>query len=72
MRDEKLLERLTQIWGVAGYESEVRKAIEEVVRPYVDDMWTDAVGNLITVKKGTDGPGKKKIMYAAFAKLKKM
>ena len=65
MRDEKLLERLTQVWGVAGYESEVRKAIEEVVKPYVDEMWTDAVGNLITVKKGTDGPGKKKIMYAA-------
>ena len=65
MRDEKLLERLTQIWGVAGYESGVRKAIEEEVREYADEMWSDAVGNLIVLKKGTDGPDKKKIMYAA-------
>ena len=62
MRDEKLLEELTQIWGVAGYEKAVRLYIEEVVRPYADEMWSDAVGNLIVLKKGA---GKKKIMYAA-------
>ena len=43
MRDEKLLEKLTQIWGVAGFESSVREAIEEIVKPYADEMWTDAV-----------------------------
>ncbi len=28
MRDEKLLEKLTQIWGVSGYEKAVREAIK--------------------------------------------
>ena len=64
MRDERLLEKLTQIWGVSGYETEVRKAIEDEVRPFADEMWTDAVGNLIVLKKGTGGNGKK-IMYSA-------
>ncbi len=65
MREEKLLETLTGIWGVAGYESAVRKAIEEVVRPWADEMWTDGVGNLIVLKRGQEGPDKKRIMYAA-------
>ena len=65
MRDERLLEKLTQIWGVAGFESAVREAIEEIVKPYADEMWTDAVGNLIVLKKGTEGPDKKKIMDSA-------
>lgn len=65
MRDEALLEKLTQIWGASGYETEVRLFIEEQVKPYADEMWTDAVGNLIVLKKGTGGSDSKKIMYAA-------
>lgn len=65
MRNEKLLEKLTQLWGVAGYEKEVRKAIEEEVAPYADEMITDAIGSLIVLKKGKGGPNSKKIMYAA-------
>ena len=65
MRNEKLLEALTQIWGVSGYETQVRKFIKEEVRSYADEMWTDAVGNLIVVKKGTAGPHSRKIMYSA-------
>ena len=65
MRDEKLLEALTQIWGVSGYERDVRKFIEKEVKPCADEMWTDAVGNLIVLKKGTQGPGSRKIMYCA-------
>ena len=29
MRNEKLLKELTQLWGVAGYEKEVRNYIEK-------------------------------------------
>ena len=65
MRDEKLLEELTQLWGVAGYEKEVRAYIEEKVKPYADEILTDAIGNLIVLKKGTGGENAKKIMYAA-------
>ncbi len=62
MRDEALLERLTQLWGVSGYEKLVREAIAEEVKPYADKVWTDPIGNLIAFKKGR---GEKKIMYAA-------
>ena len=62
MRDEALLERLTQLWGVSGYEKAVREAIAAEVQPYADKVWTDPVGNLIAFKKGR---GEKKIMYAA-------
>ena len=65
MREEKLLEKLTQLWGVAGYEKEVRKAIEEEVAAYADEMVTDAIGNLIVLKKGKGGADSKKIMFAA-------
>ena len=65
MRDENLLKELTQLWGVAGYEKEVRKYIEEKAAPYADEMTTDAIGNLIVLKKGTGGRNAKKIMFAA-------
>ena len=62
MRDLNLLRELTQLWGVAGYEKPVRKYIEKIVAPYADEMITDAVGNLIVLKKGIGGPKAKKIM----------
>lgn len=65
MRDEKLLEKLTQLWGVAGYEREVREAIMQEVEPYADEMVTDAIGNLIVLKKGKGGENSKRIMFAA-------
>ena len=52
MRDELLLKNLTEIWGVAGYESEVRAFIRARVEAYADEMWEDAIGNLIVMKKG--------------------
>lgn len=65
LRDEMLLERLTQLWGVSGYESGVRREIEKIVGPWADEMWTDNIGNLIVLKKGRGGPHAKKIMYSA-------
>lgn len=65
MREEELLEKLTQTQGVAGYEKEVRKLIEAEAAPYADEMIVDALGNLIVVKKGKGGVQSKKIMFAA-------
>jgi endoglucanase len=65
MREETLLKELTQLWGVSGYEREVRAFIEKEAAPYADEMLTDAIGNLIVLKKGTGGEHSKKIMYAA-------
>ena len=64
MRDEGLLEKLTQIWGVSGYEKAVREEIRGIVEPFADELWEDAVGNLIVHRKG-GSPSGKKIMYAA-------
>lgn len=60
-----MLRELTQLWGVAGFEKEVRKFIEKEAEPYGDEIYTDAMGNLIVCKKGTGGDRAKKIMYAA-------
>ena len=65
MRNEQLLKELTQLWGVAGYESEVRACIEAQVKSHADEIVTDAIGNLIVLKKGRGGERSKKIMYAA-------
>jgi putative aminopeptidase FrvX len=58
------LKELSQAVGVSGYEKEVRDIIEESIKDYVDDITTDALGNLIAYKKGI-GVNKKKIMLAA-------
>lgn len=57
------LHRLTAIWGPAGREYKVAAALEEAIRPYVDEVHTDAVGNLIAVRKGR--PGGKRVMLTA-------
>ncbi len=48
-----LLKRLSNAPGVSGNESAVRDIIANEIRPYVDDMRTDHLGNLIAFKKGT-------------------
>lgn len=58
-----LLKKLTEACGGPGQETEVRNLIKEVVTPLVDELYTDAIGNLITVKqKSNSGP---KVMLAA-------
>ncbi len=46
-----LLEKLSQAFGVSGYEYEVRNIIKEELTPFVDSMRTDSLGNLIVFKK---------------------
>lgn len=61
----ELLKELTQAWGIAGREKAVRAIIEREIKDYADEYFTDAVGNLIALKRGADHPDKKKIMLAA-------
>ena len=60
-----LLKELTQAWGVSGREKKVKAIIEREITGYADECFTDAVGNLIAVKRGIPHPEKKKIMLAA-------
>lgn len=61
----ELLKELTQAWGVSGREKNVRKIIREQVKGMADEMVTDAMGNLIVLKKGNGSPDGKKIMFSA-------
>lgn len=57
----ELLERLCQVPGIASRESLVRDVVAEELRPLVDQVKTDALGNLVAIRNG-DGP---RIMIAA-------
>lgn len=57
----KTLDRLVSAFGPSGAEGEVSQVIEELARPYVDEIVRDAMGNLICRKKGS-GP---RIMFSA-------
>lgn len=58
-----LLEKLSNAPGVSGFEEEIRKIITNELKDHVDEIEIDAMGNLITVKKGKENG--KKIMLAA-------
>lgn len=58
---QNILERLSNAHGVSGYEGSVRQVVEEEVKPYVDEIRTDKMGNLIATKRG----GSPVVMLAA-------
>jgi len=58
-----LLKALTEAFGVSGDEQEVRDILREHISPHCDEVETDALGNLVAIKRGSeDGP---KVMIAA-------
>jgi putative aminopeptidase FrvX len=59
----QLIAKLTQAYGPSGHEVPVREIIRAEVEPLADEVFTDTLGNLIAVKRGT-GQGKK-VMLAA-------
>jgi tetrahedral aminopeptidase len=57
-----LLKRLTETPGVAGREERVRRLVIDELKPLVDDIKVDALGNVVAFKKGkTD----RRVMLAA-------
>ena len=57
----ELIDTLTQTFGPSGYEKKVAGTIADLLKGKVDEIRSDALGNLICVKKGSG----KKIMLAA-------
>jgi len=51
--DYKVLKDLTLTPSVSGYEDLLRKKIIKIIRPYVDEIKIDALGNIIAIKRGT-------------------
>ncbi|MEM2632076.1 MAG: M42 family metallopeptidase [Candidatus Bathyarchaeia archaeon] len=57
------LEKLSNACGVAGREEEVKSLVKDLLRPYVDEIKEDKLGNVIGVKWG--GENALKVMLAA-------
>lgn len=55
------LKQITLVHGVSGKENRVAKQLQELITPYCDKSYIDALGNLIAVKHG-NGKNPKKIM----------
>ena len=58
---KETFQKLLNTYGATGREETVADVIEEMIRPYVDEIHRDAMGNLIAVRHGQG----KRILYAA-------
>ncbi len=58
----ELLKRLCESPGIPGYEAPIRSLIVEELRPLVDEVALDTMGNVIGTKRGVGGP---RVMIAA-------
>jgi endoglucanase len=57
-----LLKRLSETPGVSGREERVRALVVEELKPLVDEIQVDALGNVVALKRGT---GDRRVMLAA-------
>ena len=60
-----ILETLSNIPALAGHETEVRRTIRPWVKDHVDEMRVDALGNLITRKRGADPDNPLRVLVTA-------
>lgn len=66
MIDVALLKEICRIPAAPGFEQRLRAAVLEEVRPLVDELYTDVMGNVYAVKKGThQGDAAKRVMIGA-------
>ena len=61
---KELIKQLAQIPGPSGYESAIREAIKKIIKPHVQELRVDAMGNLIA-RLGTKTSGGMRVMVAA-------
>ncbi len=60
-----LLKQLSEAPGPTGREETVRELIQSIWAPLVDEIRTDAMGNLIALQRGTDPEPRPALMLAA-------
>lgn len=63
--DISLLKQVCEIAGAPGFEKRIRDLVIDLVRPHVDEIRTDNLGNVIAIKKGKRNPDGKRVMVAA-------
>jgi putative aminopeptidase FrvX len=64
MQTIDLLKQLSDAFGVSGFEDDVRELIRSIITPYVDEVKTDALGNLFAIRKSSN-PDAKTLMLDA-------
>lgn len=52
MNTIELLKTLSGTFGPSGFESDVRNTLHQLVKPLVDEIQTDTLGNLIAIRHG--------------------
>lgn len=69
MNAVQLLRELSEATGVSGYEAEAGAVAQRAFEPYADDLRSDALGNVIALKRGDRPPNvpRRAIMLAAHA-----
>jgi len=58
MQTIDLLRQLSDAFGVSGFEDEVRELIRAFVSPHVDEIKTDALGNLFAIRRSSNAKAK--------------
>ena len=54
MTTSEYLEILDKEYGVSGNEKEIRNLVKSLFQKYCNEVFTDTLGNVIGIKKGTD------------------
>ncbi len=60
-----LLKKLTEAFGVSGYENAVRDIILNEIKSFCTEIKVDTMGNLCAYKKAKCGNGEKKVLLSA-------
>jgi tetrahedral aminopeptidase len=60
---KQLIQKLTETYSPSGFESAIREVIRKEIKPLVDEIHVDALGNLIA-RKGSKSKGGLRIMLA--------
>ena len=63
--DFDLLKRLSEAAGVPSREHQVRSVVVEALRPIVDELRIDRLGNVVALKRGSGSAPRRKLMIAA-------
>jgi putative aminopeptidase FrvX len=48
------LQKLSEVIGISGYETEARAVIRSEIEPLVDKIWVDPLGNLLAIRNGKE------------------
>ncbi len=59
---KETVKKVTACYGPSGWEKKIAELLADLIRPYVDEIRSDSLGNVIGLKRGTSG---KRVMLSA-------